>query len=246
MTFGDGGLVGILFALWGARLLGQAIPEDLFRVGEVSVDGTVLLFTVLLTAMTPLFFGLAPALAVSRVDLIETIKDGGRGGPGRKSLRARRALVVSEIALAVVLISGMGLMVRSFLAIKDVELGFESASLLIVETSPPASDYADGSLLTAYYERVTDRLMAIPGVRRVATTSVLPMNNELYNTQYARPDQRSAGSDDWPIAHQFSVSAGYFAAMGISIDIGRDFEPSAWTTEPGQETHGAQADRRPG
>ncbi len=223
---GVGGLVGVLFAFWGAPLLGSAIPEGLFRVGDVSVDGTVLLFTVLLTATTPLLFGLAPALAVSRANLMDTIKDGGRGGSSRKSLRARRALVVSEVALAVVLISGMGLMVRSFLAIKDVELGFDSESLLIVETSPPAADYADGSLLTAYYDRVTDRLKAIPGVQHVATTSVLPMNNELHSTQFARPDQRPAGLDDWPIAHQFSVSAGYFVAMDIPIDIGRDFAPS--------------------
>jgi putative ABC transport system permease protein len=227
-----GGIVGIALAYIGARVVGPVIPEDLFRVGEIAVDGTVLLFTLGLTLLTPVFFGLTPALNASRTSLSETLKEAGRTSGGTRSMRARQALVVFEVAMAVVLISGMGLMVRSFLAVRNVDLGFNPANVLVVETTPPSSEYPDGDALEMYFGNVTERLSATAAVEHVANTAVLPLNHELWNTQYARPDDRPGRPEDWPIAFQFPVSAKYFEAMGIMIFRGRDFAPSDGPNAP--------------
>ncbi|HLE70587.1 MAG TPA: ABC transporter permease, partial [Vicinamibacteria bacterium] len=158
-----GGALGTLLAFWGARALGPAIPEDIFRVGEVRVDWNALLFSLALTLLTPLVFGLAPAVHASRLDLTDALKAGGRTGAGPSSMRWRRRLVVAEVAMAIVLVGGTGLMVRSFLALQKVDLGFQPQSVLTVEITLPEADYPGFEQQQGYFERAVSALEALPG-----------------------------------------------------------------------------------
>jgi putative ABC transport system permease protein len=216
-----GGALGSLLAFWGARAIGPAIPEDLFRVGEVGVDSTALLFAMTLTLLTPLVFGLAPALQASRLDLTAALKASGGAGAGLSSIRWRRRLVVAEIAMAIVLVGGTGLMVRSFLAIQDVDLGFRPQNVLTVEVTLPESDYPELERQQNYFERAVSAIEALPGVRSGAAVSPLPMNHAIWTIPFAPSDRTPAAEGDWPQAQQFRVSPEYFGVMGIPLREGR-------------------------
>jgi predicted permease len=217
-----GGVLGVLLADWGARAIGPLIPEDLFRVGEVRVDGVVLLASSILTLATPLVFGLGPAIGASRSSLISALKEGGRTGTA--SIRWRRALVVAEIALSIVLAGGTGLMLRSFLELQDVDMGFVPENVLTVEVTLPESAYPDHVRQESYFERGRAELASLGPVRSVGVTEPLPMNHELWSTQFALPGKAPARSEDWPAAREFRVSPGYFDAMGIPLRAGRAVE----------------------
>ena len=218
-----GGAVGVLLASLFTGALGAALPESLFRVGDPGLDRRVLLFSLALTLLTPLLFGLVPALRATRTDLAVALKAGpGKERPGR--LGGRRALIAAQMALALVLVATTGLMVRSFLALQRVDLGFDPDRALAVELSPGEADFPGRSDVDAYYERALAALEAVPGVRTAATTVPLPMNHEMLNTTYAAPEQREAEPDDWPGAMYFRVSDGYFEAMGVEGRAGRSFD----------------------
>jgi len=220
-----GAALGILAAFWASKALGPVIPEDWYRVGEASIDLNVLLFTLAVTIGAVLVFGLAPALGATRTDLAAALKEGGRAGWSAGAMRVRRGLVVFQVVMAVVLISGMGLMVRSLVAARSTALGFRPDDVLVVEASPPESDYPTWENVRAYLDRVTREVERLPGVRRVANAAFLPLNNETSTTQLARPGREPARSEDWPLAVANRVSAGYFDAMAIPVMAGRDFGP---------------------
>ncbi|NIM49556.1 MAG: protein kinase [Gemmatimonadales bacterium] len=219
-----GGALGVAIAHGGARVGGPLIPEDLYRVGEASVDGNVLLFTMVVTLATVVFFGLVPALAVTRTDLSTALKEGGRGGLGLRSMRARRALVVLEVALAVVLVSGMGLAAKSLLAAQRVDLGFQPDPVMVFVATPPRSDYPEMESVQAYFDRATVEVNAVPGVRAVATAGTLPQNHENFLDQFAPADRSYTSREDWPVALFNRVSPDYFDVMSIPLVAGRDFE----------------------
>jgi predicted permease len=225
-----GGVLGVLLAEWGARAMGPVIPEDLFRVGEAHVDRLVLLVSSIITLATPLVFGLGPAIGASRASLIGALKEGGRAGTA--SMRWRRALVVAEVALAIVLAGGTGLMLRSFLEIQDVDLGFAAENVLTVEVTLPESAYPDPVRQESYFERARAELASLGPVRSVGVTAPLPMNHELWFTQFAVPGNAPARSEDWPAAREFRVSPGYFDAMSIPLRAGRAFEATDGAEAP--------------
>ncbi len=216
-----GGALGTLLAFWGARALGPLIPEDIFRVGEAGVDSTALLFSLALTLLTPLVFGLGPALHASRLDLAGALNASGRSGAGLAAVRWRRRLVVAEIAMAIVLVGATGLMLRSFLALQDVDLGFRPRRVVTVEITLPEGGYPDHERQQSYFERAVSELEALPGVRAAAAVAPLPMNHELWSTSFAPAGRAPAAAEDWPQAREFRVSAGYFDAMGIPLLAGR-------------------------
>jgi predicted permease len=220
-----GGSLGVALAFGATRLVGPAVPEGLFRVGDVDVDGTVLLFTVVVTLLTPIVFGLAPALAATRSDLAATLKEGSHGGgESRTSLRGRRGLVVLEVVMAMVLISGTGLMVRSFMEVQRVDLGFHSERLLTVEVTVPESDYPSVEEQAAYFERAVREASALPGVEGVGTVYPLPLNHENMPTRVALPAKQPATPEEWPSVLYGRVGPGYFESMGIPVVSGRGFE----------------------
>jgi len=219
-----GGALGIAITYYVVGAVGPRLPESLYRVGTATVDGRVLLFSVALTLAMPLIFGLTPAWSATRADLAAAMKEGGRGaGTSRKTLRGRRTLVVAQVALAVVLLTAAGLMIRSFMAVRQVDLGFRADRLLTVEVAPPAHRYPDPAALDAYFDRATEALATLPGVRAAASTAWLPLNHEYDPLHYAPPEAADTERDAWPTALRMHISPGYFDAMGIALVAGRDF-----------------------
>ncbi|HEY5659096.1 MAG TPA: ADOP family duplicated permease, partial [Myxococcota bacterium] len=218
-----GAALGLLLAQWGAGMLWPIIPEDWYRVGDATIDGTVLLYTLGVTVVTVLLFGLAPAFAATRSDLSTALKEGGRAGIGMRSVRLRRVLVVCEVALAVVMISGVGLAGRSLLAVQRIDLGFQSDSILVAVASPAALDYPEREDVERYFELALGELQTVPGVRAVGAAAHIPQNHEEPLDMFARAGQEPVNLEDWPVGLFNSVAPGYFAAMSIPLMAGRDF-----------------------
>lgn len=220
------GVIGVLLAHFVARMMGPILPEDLYRVGEMTVDLRVLAVTAVITLLTPLVFGLAPALSAVRRDIGGSLRGGGRGGTeGRRALRGRRALVVVQVALALVLLTGAGLMLRSFAAVERADLGFAADRILTIEVSPPQHTYDSLEELSLYYRRALEAVAALPGVESAGAVMPLPLNHETWSLQFQRPET-SAAPESWPAAVHLAAMPGYFRAMGIPILAGRGFTDS--------------------
>ena len=166
-----GGGLGLLLAVWGTRALVAAAPADLPRLGEIAVDARTLAFTAVLSIVTGVLFGLAPALHAARADLQHSLRQGGRGS---SASAARGALVAAQVALSLVLLIGAGLMIRSFLRLSAVELGFEPAGVLTAQISLPGSRYADSTRQLGFFEELLPRIRAIPGVEAASAVNRLP------------------------------------------------------------------------
>src|SRR5688572_11404433 len=218
-----GGAVGLLFAVWSLDVLVSLNPANLPRLAEIGVNRTVFLFTLAVSAFTGILFGLVLALQVSKSDLNEGLKEGGRGGsdsPRRHRLRA--ALVVAEVALSLVLLVGAGLMIRSFSRLLAVDPGFKADHVLTAFVSLPVSKYAKREEQVAFFERLTERLRNVPGVTGAGIISDLPLFGgsstgfDVDGRPEALPGQRAM--TDYRI-----ISPDYFAAMGIKLLKGRAF-----------------------
>jgi len=218
-----GGGLGLLLAVWGIDALRALEPADLPRLKEIRVDLAVLGFTAAASLVTGLIFGLAPAIQISRTDLNVTLREGERGSGGSSRGRVRGALVVAEIALALVLLIGAGLHLRSLHELQGVDPGFDTANLLTMRVSLPGSKYSAGAQGVSFYRQALERLDGLPGVRSAAAVSSLPLSDyDLIFTFHVegRPplppsEQVSA---DW-----HAVSRDYFRTMGIPLVRGRFF-----------------------
>ena len=220
-----GGLVGVTLSWWAARLIGPVLPADLYRVGAVSIDGTVLAFSLVITLVTPLIFGLAPALAATRRSLVEGLKEGSKGSGGPGAVRGRKVLVTVQIAMAVVLTTGAGLMVRSFSAVQAVDVGFDPERVLTVGVQPPEASYPLAEV-PGYVERAVAELRALPGVTAASASLFIPLNHEVPAAQFASPETAGMPAEEWPTAIPNYPYPGYFETMGIPVLAGRPF---AWT-----------------
>jgi predicted permease len=179
-----GGVLGLVTGVVGVRLLLAVNPGNIPRLapggGGVTLDVRVLLFTLVLSVLTGVFFGLAPALHASRVDLNSTLKEGGsRSGSGLRQNKARGVLVVAELALAVVLLIGAGLLIRTFAALRSVAPGFDAHNVLTVETALTGAKYEKTAGITLMADQVLERIHAIPGVEGAAASSYLPLDSGL-------------------------------------------------------------------
>jgi putative ABC transport system permease protein len=217
-----GGLIGLLLALWGTDLLVAAGGENLPRFREVSVDGRVLLFTLGLSLLTGIIFGVIPALQASRPDLNETLKEGGRGGTvGRARHRLRGALAVGEIALALVLLIGAGLMLKSFLRLVSVDPGFRPEHLLTLNVSLPQAEYPDGTRQSVFLRESLQKLSALPGVEAAAAATTLPLSGDLISYTFSVDGRSGQSPAERSSALYDGVSPAYFRAMGIRVLKGR-------------------------
>ncbi|MFQ5695694.1 MAG: ABC transporter permease, partial [Terriglobia bacterium] len=229
---------GLLLALLGGAagaalaylLVGSAapvIPQDLYRVGEISLDTRALLFTLGASLFSVLLFGLAPALHVSRPNLAAALKEGARGASaGTRGKRLRQGLVVSEIALAVVLLVGSLLMVQSFIRLQRVETGFDTDRMLTMEIILPTSKYKNDKEENIFYDEVLRRAAALPGVEAAAGVYPLPLNFESLSKEFLLPGGTPTKPGEKLFANNFWVTPGYFKAMGIALRRGRDFTPA--------------------
>ena len=232
-----GGVTGILAAAWGTDLLVGLAPADLIpRTGEIHVDGWVLGFTLLLSLATGVLFGLAPALSLSRTDLQYSLKRGGRvstqsGGQNASGPLSRGALVICEIALALVLLVGAGLMIKSFVRLRAVDPGFRPARVLTALVELNGDEYRTVDQLRGFHERTLERLAGIPGVTAAAAVNWLPLAGMSIQGDF-RLEQQPARTRPF-IALKPAVTPEYFRAMGIRILAGRAFEPHDDSRAPG-------------
>ena len=221
-----GGGAGLLLALWGVDVLRSLNPETIPRIDEVSVDLRVLGFTLGLSLVTSLVFGLAPALQSTRAEVSDALKEGTRGAPtGSMRHRARSALVTAEVAFSLVLLIGAGLLLRSFWRLTRVDPGFVPTGVVTMKINLPASKYPSASEMQTFYEALFERLRAQPGVAGVATVSIVPFGYGNTAMEIAIEGLHDDPGGAKPSADWRLVSPGYFKAMGIPLHAGRDFEP---------------------
>ncbi|HEV3469892.1 MAG TPA: ABC transporter permease [Pyrinomonadaceae bacterium] len=215
-----GGALGLLLALWGVHLLVGASPVEIPRMSEVGIDGRVLLFTTLTSLLAGTFFGLAPALQASKPDLNEALKEGGRAGAGgRGQSRTRDLLVVSELALSVVLLVGAGLMVRSFLRLLEVRLGFDPDNVLTMQLSLPHSRYPESHQVVGFYRQLLERVGGLPGVQAAAAVSQMPVGEVRMNASFEAEGRAFEAAS--AIADFNRVTPDYFRAMSLPLVRGR-------------------------
>jgi putative ABC transport system permease protein len=225
-----GGTLGLFLAYWGVSALRSLVPDNIPRMDEVSVDPLVLGFTLGISLLTGLVFGLAPAWQVGRANLQDSLKETGQSAStAMGTRRLRGALVVWEIGTAVMLLVGAGLMIRSFQQLLEVRPGFEPQHLLSMRLSPPAKSYPDGTPLNAFYQQILDRVKAIPGVQAAGAVSELPLSNS-YSSGSTFVEQtsaadlpRSAPLNNLPYieADYRTAAPGYFETMQIPLVRGR-------------------------
>ena len=220
-----GGGVGLLLAAWGSSALGRLVALYLPRAGEIELSLPVLGFTAFLILLTGVVFGLIPALQASRADLQGVLKDAGRGSAGTPRTRMRAALVVAEVAVALMLLAGAGLMLRSFQRLMAVEYGFDPDRLLTLQVwLPVPNDRSKGRYQThaqrrSFYERALAAVEAVPGVRSAALISQLPLRGR-YDARLMIEGRPAAADDPPVVAEARLVSPNYFETMGIPLLAG--------------------------
>jgi putative ABC transport system permease protein len=230
-----GGALGLGMAFAGVRVLVSLAPPEIPRLDGVGVDARVLLFTLGVAALAGLVFGLAPALHALRTDFTESFKEGGRGGTGGAGgRRLRQSLVVAEVALALTLLFGAGLLVRSFYRLLAESPGFNPEHTLTFNLQLPFTSYGEWTDVSELYARLVDRLQGVPGVRAAAVTGFLPLEAG-WRVDFAREDEGvdTLADDEQPEAQYHTVSPGYFKLAGIPLLQGRDFDDRDTPDKPG-------------
>ena len=219
-----GGALGLLLASASLPVLLRLAGSRLPRSNGVSVDAYVLAATALIAILAGVVFGLVPAWQAWRVDLRETLGEASRGGSSRSVLRAREALVVSEIALAMVLLAGAGLLLRSFERLSQVSPGFSADHILVANIVRSPSAYRDPNIRLGFFDRLFEQVSAIPGVRSVGGVSFLPVTgtgSALHFNIQGRPPR---SPEEYTISGYRVVSAGYFKTLGVRLLAGRWLE----------------------
>jgi predicted permease len=219
-----GGVAGLLLAKWGTDLLLKLAPQDLPRMNDVSLDGRVLAFTAAVTLLTGMIFGLVPALQVSKPNLTETMKDaGGRGSTegGRRQF-IRGSLVVLEVASALLLLVGAGLLIKSFWRLQQVNPGFNPNNALTMSVALPSRKYPEENQQSAFFQQLLEKVRTLPGVQAAGASNVIPLGGDFvlgFVIEGRPPLPPGAGQS----TNYYAVSADYFKAMGIPLLRGRVF-----------------------
>jgi predicted permease len=219
-----GGALGLLLASWGTRAALQLVPRTLPRASEIHLSGPVLGFTLFLSLAVGILFGLLPALRISHGQLQGTLKEGGRGGSGARH-RAQSALVVFEMAMALVLLTGAGLMIRSLVALSRVDTGFQPHGVFTYTLAAPPSLIGGGpDAVRAYVREVDRRIAQIPGVQAMSLMwGAFPLNYDDEGLFWLEGEAKPASQNDMHWAIKYIVEPGYLKAMGIPLLRGRFF-----------------------
>ncbi|HEY9402034.1 MAG TPA: ABC transporter permease [Pyrinomonadaceae bacterium] len=217
-----GGALGLLFAMWGIDALLAALPEDLPRllVAGIGLDMPVLLFTLGVSILTGLLFGLAPALQASKSNLNETLKDGGRTSAGAGRQRVRNLLVVSEVALSLLLLVSAGLLIKSFSRLQETDLGFDPTNVLTLRVPLPEARYKESGQVANFWDELLRRVRALPGVESAGLTRGLPMNGGIESGVMVE-GQETTNPKDAVLAVNLFAEPGYFKTMNIQLVNGR-------------------------
>ena len=215
-----GGGLGLLLALWGTEALVAFIPDVLPRTEDIGIDGGVLTFTLAMSLATGVIFGLVPAMQASKPDLNESLKEGGRTSQSGRH-RARGVLVVVEVALALVLLIGAGLMIRSIYGLRGVAPGINAKNVLTMSIPLSQSTYNEPAKIRMFYEQLLERLKGVPGVQRAAVNADMPLTGEDSEVPFWVSTGPRPAPEDMPFGLIYPISAGYAEAMGLPLLKGR-------------------------
>jgi len=224
-----GSALGLLFAVWGVDLMVKAIPVEVPYWISFELDWRVFTFTIGLGLVSGLLFGLFPALHASRPQLSGVLKEGGRSGVGgARAQRARSALVVAEVALALVLLVGAGLTLRTFMKLQHTQIGIDPSNLLTFRVGLPESQYAgDSNAATRFFQQVLPKLNAISGVESAGASSSLPASGNIgVDAITLQTDPEPKHLQDWRLSFHVVITPGYLNSCRIPLLRGRDFAPS--------------------
>ena len=218
-----GGAVGLLLAMWGVSLIAELASRVTPLISGVEINLPVLLFTLGVSTLTGIAFGLAPALHATRPDLTEALKEGGRAsGASASRSRLRNWLVISEVALALVLLVSAGLMIKSVLKLRNVNTGFNAENVLTMNVWLPSKKYPDGPSQIAFYDRMIEQVKTIPGIRSAGLTSILPLGDN-FDTRGIQIEDHPVTRGDEAEAELYISTPGYLEAMEIAVQRGRAF-----------------------
>jgi putative ABC transport system permease protein len=218
-----GAVVGVFLAWIGLKTLLALAPEGLPRMQHVHIDARALLFTVGITLSTGLIFGMFPAIQIIRTSLSETLKEGGRSsGAGAHTHRVRNLLVVAEVAIAMVLLVGAGLLIKSFVRLMGVDPGFDPRHAIAVGLTVPQAKYPKPEQQAAFCSQLLQKVSTLPGVVAVGASHVLPMQDDFILT-FNIKGRPPAKPGENPSANYYAVTTDYFKAMGIPLLRGRTF-----------------------
>lgn len=221
-----GGALGLLLGWWGARLLVALAPKAIPLLDQVRLDGPVLAFTMGISLLTGVIFGLAPSLAASPANLREELQEGSaRAGAGGGSQLLRRALVVLEVALSVILLVGAGLLIRSFLRLQSVDPGFRAANLLTFRLLLPRRQYREPRQWASFFREAVERIGALPGVQSAGAINFLPFSGMVSGAYFVVEGRPAPEPADRPTAAVTVVTPGYFRTMAVPLLRGRVFTP---------------------
>jgi putative ABC transport system permease protein len=214
-----GGGVGLLVAFWVLPVLVAISPGNIPRVAEINLDARVLFFTLCVSILTGVLFGLVPALKVSRVELNQALKEGGRGSAGSLARsRVRSLLVISEVALSLMLLVGAGLLIRSFLTLLSTSPGYDPSRVLTATLDVSRTEYPEPEY---FFQKVAERVRALPGIEAAGVTSLLPLSANDTSVEFkieGRPEPQPGAA---PVARPLSVDQDYFRVMRVPVRKGR-------------------------
>jgi putative ABC transport system permease protein len=216
-----GALGGVLVALAATRALTVLAATGIARADQIDVAGSVLACAMVAALVTSIMFGLLPAVQISRQDLNDALKEGGRQQGAAVGRGARELLIVGEVALSIVLLVVAGLMIRSLWQLHAVNPGFRSENVLTMEVALPVANYAEGEQMP-FYQRLEDRIRGLAGVAAVGAINILPLSNN-YDSQGIQIEDHPLPEGQGPSAQARSITPGYFRAMGIPLVRGREF-----------------------
>jgi putative ABC transport system permease protein len=228
-----GGALGLMLAVWGVDMLVRINENKLPRAHEIGLDLNVFLFTLGISLLTGIVFGLAPAFQTSKTNLQETLKEGGRSGTNSTHKGLRNLLVVSEMALTVVLLVGAGLLVRSFLHLEQVDPGFQPQNLLVMQLSVPKNKYSEPAQQDQFYRQMLAEVRNLPGVKSAGAVSVLPMSGGGSSRTFTIEGRELAPGQQAPHGDSWAATSDYFKTMTIPLVKGRYFTEGDTATAPG-------------
>ncbi|MGA2095134.1 MAG: ABC transporter permease [Candidatus Acidiferrum sp.] len=219
-----GGAIGLLLAKWGTKGFLAALPETLPRAEEIGLDGHVLFFTLGISLLTGIVFGLVPALKAMRPDMHETLKEGGRGSSGARN-RTQSVFVAVEMAMAVVLLIGAGLMIRSLAALWSINPGFDAKNVLTFSISTTSDPNVTAEQLRAKYRQGLSQIEKVPGIEAVSVLGgSLPMTGDSELPFWVEGHPKPASAQEMPYALMYLVTPSYHRAMGIPVERGRSLD----------------------
>ncbi|MFY9553400.1 MAG: ABC transporter permease [Blastocatellia bacterium] len=217
-----GGVLGLALAYWGIGALLSLNEDRIPRASEIGIDSGVLLFTAGVSLLTGVLFGIFPALQTSKSDLHAVLKEGGRSGSARRSVRG--LFVVAEVALALVLLVGAGLLMKSFQKIQEVDPGFRAERLLTMQVSLPGGKYNEPQQIDAFFQQALEKIKALPGVEMAGVSTSVPMSGSGSSGSFSIEGRTVAPGEMAPWGNRWFAGASYFQTMGIPLVKGRYFD----------------------